>query len=92
MKTKTLEEAKALTKRVYPALGHIKIGKLRPEHFRNFYNSLGQPGQNKRTKEGLSERPFELTCFLLELLGYAVKNEILLRNPWRRSRAEKAGQ
>lgn len=82
LKTKTLEEGKALTKRVYPALGHIKIGKLRPEHFRNFYNSLGQPGQNKRTKEGLSAKTiWNYHAFCSSILGYAVKNEILLRNP-----------
>lgn len=82
LKTKSLEEARALTKRIYPALGHIALGKLKPDHFRKFYNSLAQPGTNTKTGEGLSSKTiWNYHALCSSVMGYAVKNEILLRNP-----------
>lgn len=82
LKTKSIEEARALTKRIYPALGNIALGKLKPDHFRQFYNSLAQSGQNTRTGHGLSSKTiWNYHALCSSVMGYAVKNEILTRNP-----------
>lgn len=43
-----------MTTQIYPAIGHIKLKDLRADHLNTLYTALAQPGQNKRTGDGLS--------------------------------------
>lgn len=53
-KHSTIVLYRGLTRRIYPAIGHIKLKDLRADHLNSLYTSLAQPGQNKRTGGGLS--------------------------------------
>jgi hypothetical protein len=39
-----------LFKRIFPALGHIKLSKLQPTHLMEFYNNLREDGIRKDTR------------------------------------------
>ena len=47
MKHSTLCRYKELTKRIYPAIGHMKLKDLRADHLNSFYSALSKNGQNK---------------------------------------------
>lgn len=53
---KTIVDYRNMTERIYPELGHIKLRDLQAHHLNEFYGKLMQPGQNKRTGGGLSEK------------------------------------
>lgn len=55
-KHSTIVRYRELTSRIYPAIGHIKLKDLRADHLNSLYTHLSQPGQNKRTGEGLSAK------------------------------------
>lgn len=55
-KHSTISSYKGLISRIYPAIGHLKLKDIRPDHLNRFYISLAQPGQNKRTGGGLSAK------------------------------------
>ena len=40
----TLQSYKIMLKRILPAIGHIKLGKLQPHHLIQFYNNLDEEG------------------------------------------------
>ena len=44
-KQRTLDRYKDLMRRLDPAIGHIKLVDLRPQHLNAFYKSLAAPGQ-----------------------------------------------
>ena len=47
---KTLARYKdLLNKRILPALGHLRIDKIRPVHLLSFYNNLAEPGEPSGT-------------------------------------------
>ena len=43
----TIVMYKDLTKRIYPAIGHIKLRDLRPDHLNSLYIELSKPGSGK---------------------------------------------
>ena len=55
-KHKTTELYRSLTKRIYPAIGHLKLTEIRADILNDFYTSLAAPGVNKRTGGGLSPK------------------------------------
>lgn len=82
LKAKTIHEYKWLTRRTYAAIGHIRLDKLKPRHFREFFAMLAEPGQNERTGEPLSPKSiWNHYAFCSSVMGYAVKNELIDRNP-----------
>ena len=56
VKHSTIVRYKELTVRIYPAIGHIKLKDLRADHLNTLYTVLSKPGQNKRTRSGLSAK------------------------------------
>lgn len=44
VKHKTIKNYRDLTQRIYPAIGHIKLKDLRPDHLNSFYTELSKPG------------------------------------------------
>lgn len=81
LKAKTIHEYKGKTVRTYAALGHIRIDKLKPRHFREFFAMLGNC-KSERTGKPLSPRTiWDYYVFCSSVMGYAVKNELIDRNP-----------
>ncbi len=82
LKRKTLHEYRGLTRRTYAAIGHIRMDKLRPQHFRDFFRQLAEPGQNMKNGRPLSEKTiWNYYSFCSTVMTYAVKNEVIDHNP-----------
>ena len=47
-KYRTLERYRELMQRITPAIGHIKLVDLRPQHLNAFYKALGEEGVSRR--------------------------------------------
>lgn len=50
LRVKTLNRYKDLMKRINPAIGHIRLDKLRPDHLLAFYDNLAEEGVKVDTK------------------------------------------
>lgn len=82
LKAKTVHEYRWMSRRTYQALGHIRIDKLKPQHFREFFAQLAEPGQNEHNGKALSPKTvWNYYGFCSSIMGYAVKNELIDRNP-----------
>lgn len=80
----TLERNEYLLNRIIPALGHIRLIKLKPTHLMEFYNNLREPGMRlDKDKEGkLSDRSVQMHHkFLSALLNKAKKWKFIEENP-----------
>ena len=51
LKHKTLYEYRQLTERIYPAIGHLKLTDIRPQHLNAFYRSLAAAGTRKASSK-----------------------------------------
>ncbi len=47
LKHKTVYEYRQLTDRIYPAIGHMKLTSIRPQHLNNFYQTLASSDARK---------------------------------------------
>ena len=55
-KHRTIKRYRELLERIKPAIGHIKIAELKPQHLNQFYEQLSQKGMNLKTKGYLSKK------------------------------------
>lgn len=81
---KTIERNNNLLDRIIPALGHIKLKKLKPPHLLQFYNNLREPGMRlDRDKIGkLSPRTIQMHHKLLSaILNKAKQWQFIEINP-----------
>lgn len=89
-----------LVSRIIPALGHIKLQKLKPTHLLEFYNNLTEDGIRKDKKKvegkfvnksgGLSEKTIAHHHKLISsMLQDAVEWELILDNPAKRAKPPK---
>ncbi len=75
---------KALTKRIYPAIGHLKVKDIRTDTLNVFYSELQKNGQNKATGGKLSAKTvIEHHRLISTVLQQAVKEQIIMYNPAR---------
>ena len=82
LKAKTVHEYRWLSRRAYRALGHIRIDRLKPQHFRDFFAQLAEPGMNEHNGKALSPKTvWNYYGFCSSIMGYAVKNELIAHNP-----------
>ena len=44
LKAKTIARYKELMRRIIPAIGHIRLDRLQPQHLLSFYDNLAEPG------------------------------------------------
>ena len=89
---KTLARYKdILNNRIIPALGHLRIDKIRPVHLMSFYNNLAEPGLRLDGKKGaLSARTIQMHHRVLSaVLQDAVEWQIITDNPCNRVAAPK---
>lgn len=77
------EYKKLLDSRIIPALGHLKLDKLKPVHFIEFYNNLQEDGIREDGKAGgLSANTIRHYHRLLhDILQSAVKWQLISSNP-----------
>jgi len=61
-KQRTLDRYKDLMRRLDPAIGHIKLVDLRPQHLNAFYKSLAAPGQ--RDTPGYATPKIDIAAWL----------------------------
>lgn len=82
-----------LEKRIIPALGHIDMNKLRPQHIMKFVDHLQENGRRMDGKDGLLSGESILYCFrvLSSMLQDAVQWQIIVSNPCTRVKPPKAG-
>lgn len=81
-----------LEDRIIPALGHLHLDKIKPNHLLSFYNNLTEAGIRKDGKEdrGLSERTILHHHRLIHtILETAVQWQYILSNPAGRVKAPK---
>lgn len=70
-----------MTPRIYPAIGHIKLRELRPDHLNAFYSQLAQSGSNRRTGGTLSNCTIRrYHRFISIVLSQAVKEGLIPMN------------
>lgn len=82
LRVSTFEEMRKLTKRVYPALGHLRIDKITARQIQTFLNSLAKDGANMLTGKPLSPKTIHHHLELIsDVFGYAVKMELVSNNP-----------
>lgn len=82
LRTRTITEYRKLTKRLYTALGHIRLDKLKPRHLVEFYRQLAEPGQNKRTGGGLAPKSIlHYHTMISSVLDRAVKWGMIPESP-----------
>lgn len=82
IKHSTIARYKALTERIYPALGHIKLKDLKADNLNRFYFKLSASGENKRTGGKLSAKSIiEHHRLISAVLAQAVKEGLLPFNP-----------
>ena len=61
-KPKTLDRYRELLDRINPAIGHIKLADLRPQHLNTFYKNLSEPGI--RNEDGSATAKIDFPAWL----------------------------
>lgn len=90
-KHSTIIRYKALSAKILPEIGHIKLKDLRADHLNSLYTALAQPGQNKRTGEGLSAKTIlEHHRLISTVLDQAEKEGLVPFNVARKATLPKA--
>ena len=80
-KHSTIADYRSMTPRIYPAIGHIKLRELRPDHLNAFYSQLAQSGSNRRTGGTLSNCTIRrYHRFISVVLSQAVKEGLIPMN------------
>ena len=73
---------KSLTKRVYPAIGHLRIDKITSRDIQRFVNDLLTNGRNKQSGKPLARKTVLLhLSFISNIFRYAIKMGMLVDNP-----------
>lgn len=85
LKSTTYTRQRQLTKRVYAAIGHIRLDKLTTREIQKFINSLAKDGVNENTGKALSKKTMvHYLSFISTVIDYAIKMDMLTDNPCRR--------
>lgn len=85
-KHRTIFRYKLLLDRINPAIGHIKLVELRPQHLNNFYRQLDQDGMNKLTGGKLSKKTIlEHHRLISTIMSQAEKEMLIPFNPAKRA-------
>lgn len=78
----TFAEMRKLTKRVYPAIGHLRIDKITPRQLQAFVNSLAKEGANKITGKPLATKTIRHHLELIsDVFNFGVKMGVVPDNP-----------
>ena len=84
-KKKTTDSYESMLKRIYPAIGHIQVGKLKPMQINSFLLNLKEEGvklTDKTKESGLSDKSVKNYYTLISsILSTAVKWKVISENP-----------
>lgn len=82
LRSTTYERMRQLTKRVYPAIGHLRIDKITGRQLQAFVNSLAKEGANETTGAPLAPKTIRHNLsFISDVFSYAVKMDLVSDNP-----------
>lgn len=82
LRSTTYERMRQLTKRVYPAIGHLRIDKITGRQLQAFVNSLAKEGANEKTGAPLAPKTIRHNLsFISDVFSYAVKIDLVSDNP-----------
>ena len=82
LRNTTYERLLTLRKRVYAAIGHLKMDKITPRHIQMFVNSMSEKGANVRNGNPLAPKTIRHNLELVsDVFSYAVKIGIAKENP-----------
>jgi len=82
LRNTTYERMLQLRKRVYAAIGHLRMDKITPRQIQAFVNSLSKDGANERTGKPLAPKTIRHNLsFVSDVFAYAVKMGVVSDNP-----------
>ena len=82
LRSTTFEQMKGMIRRVYPAIGHLRLDKITPRQLQAFVNALAKDGKNEVTgKPLLSKTVIHHLCFISCVFSYAVRMGLISDNP-----------
>ncbi len=82
LRNTTYERMKQVTKRVYPAIGYMKVNKITSRHIQQFVNDLVFNGKNMQTGKPLARKTvIHHLSFISDVFSYAVKMSMVPDNP-----------
>ncbi|MBR1383813.1 MAG: tyrosine-type recombinase/integrase [Ruminococcus sp.] len=82
LRNTTYERMLQLRKRVYSAIGHLRMDKITPRQIQAFVNSLSKEGANERTGKPLAPKTIRHNLsFVSDVFAYAVKMGVVSDNP-----------
>ena len=93
LRNTTYERMLQLRKRVYAAIGHMRMDKITPRQIQAFVNSLSKDGANERTGKPLAPKTIRHNLsFVSDVFAYAVKMGVVSDNPCAKVTLPKAEQ
>lgn len=82
LRNTTYERLLQLRKRVYTAIGHLRMDKITPRQIQAFVNALSKEGANERTGKPLAPKTIRHNLSLIsDVFSYAVKMGVVADNP-----------
>lgn len=82
LRNTTYERLLQLRKRIYAAIGHLRMDKISTRHIQLFINSLAQDGANEKTGKPLSSKTIRHNLSLIsDVFSYGIKMGIVSSNP-----------
>ena len=85
LRNTSYERMKQLRTRVYPAIGHMRMDKIKARHIQQFVYDLAVNGKSFKNGKPLSRKTvIHHLSFISDVFSYAVKMELLTDNPCRR--------
>ena len=82
LRNTTYERLLQLRKRVYEALGYMRMDKITPRQIQAFVNALSKEGANERTGKPLAPKTIRHNLSLIsDVFSYAVKMGVVSDNP-----------
>ena len=82
LRNTTYERLLQLRKRIYGAIGHLRMDKITPRQIQFFVNSLSKEGANERTGKPLAPKTIRHNLSLIsDIFNYAIKMGVVSCNP-----------
>ena len=82
LRNTTYERLLQLRKRIYGAIGHLRMDKITPRQIQFFVNSLSKEGANERTGKPLAPKTIRHNLSLIsDIFSYAIKMGVVSCNP-----------
>lgn len=93
LRNTTYERLLQLRKRIYAAIGHLRMDKITPRQIQSFINSLAKDGANEKTGKPLAPKTIRHNLSLIsDIFGYAIKMGVVSYNPCSRITIPKVEQ